>query len=97
MRRPAFLIFAFLLASCGVLQPAPPGGETPEQARDRRAKAPPPAYNLTGYPPAVRDGYVDGCESARKSAYGRKDEIRFPADAQYRMGWNDGYSICSRK
>lgn len=45
----------------------------------------------------MRDGYIDGCESARKSAYGRKDEKRFAADAKYRMGWNDGFSICSRR
>jgi hypothetical protein len=44
----------------------------------------------------VRDGYIDGCESAKRSSYGRKDEKRFAADAQYEMGWRDGFSICSR-
>jgi hypothetical protein len=53
--------------------------------------------SLTGYPPAVRDGYIDGCESARKSSYGRKDEERMAADRQYAMGWNDGFSICGRQ
>jgi hypothetical protein len=94
MRRPAALLFPFLLASCAALQPSPPPEETPAQAAERRARAPRPAYNLAGYPPATRDGYIDGCESARKSEYGRKDEKRFAADAQYRMGWNDGFSIC---
>ena len=97
MRRPASLILPFLLASCTLLQPAPASEETPEQATQRRAAAPRPEYNLAGYPPPVRDGYIDGCEMARKSEFGRKDEKRFAADASYRMGWNDGFSICSRK
>ena len=97
MRRPAILFFPFLLASCAVVQPSPPKEETPEQAKERRTKAPRPTYNLTGYPPPVRDGYIDGCESAKKSEYGRKDEKRFAADDRYRMGWNDGFSICSRR
>jgi hypothetical protein len=96
MRRPASLILPFLLASCALLAPAPVE-ETPAEAAQRRAKAPPPTYNLAGYPPAVRDGYIDGCETAKKSDYGRKDEKRFAADARYRMGWNDGFSICSRR
>lgn len=75
------------------MQPAP---ETPAQASERRGKAPRPAYNLSGYPPAARDGYIDGCESAKKSAHAGKDEPRFAADAQYRMGWRDGFSLCSR-
>ncbi len=78
------------------MPPAPPREETPAQATERRARAPRPAYNLAGYPPAVRDGYIDGCETAKKSEYGRKDAPRFAADGQYRMGWNDGFSICSR-
>lgn len=97
MRRHAACLAPLLLAGCAVLEPPPPVEETPKQAQERRAAAPRPAYNLTGYPPAVRDGYIDGCESARKSAYGRKDEKRFAADAKYRMGWNDGFSICSRR
>jgi hypothetical protein len=97
MRRPAFLLVPLLLASCAMLRPSPPAVETPTQGAERRAKAPRPAYNLSGYPPPVREGYIDGCETARKSEYGRKDEARFGADAQYRMGWNDGLSICSRR
>lgn len=97
MRRLALPLAPLLLAGCAILEPPPPVEETPQQARERRAAAPRPAYNLTGYPPAVRDGYIDGCESARKSAYGRKDEKRFAADAKYRMGWNDGFSLCSRR
>jgi len=57
MRRPASLLLPFLLASCALLAPAP-AEETPAQAAQRRAKAPPPTYNLAGYPPATRDGYI---------------------------------------
>ncbi len=45
----------------------------------------------------MREGYIDGCESAKKSEYGRKDDKRFAADAQYRMGWNDGFAICAKR
>jgi hypothetical protein len=92
MRRPAALLATLVLAACAALPPQ--GEESPAEARERRASAPPPAYNLAGYPPAVRDGYIDGCESARKSRYGRKDEKRFAADGRYRMGWNDGFAMC---
>ena len=75
--------------------PTPP--ETPAQATERRQQAPRPTYNLTGYPLAARDGYIDGCESAKRSPYGRKDAKRMAEDAQYSMGWNDGFSICQKK
>jgi hypothetical protein len=94
-RLPAFLLLPFVLASCALLAPSPAGDETPEQAAERRAAAPRPAYNLAGYPPAVRDGYIDGCETARNSPYGHKDAKRFEADPRYRMGWNDGFALCS--
>jgi hypothetical protein len=95
----AMLLLAALLAACATPGPpaAPAVEETPAEAKARRAKAPRPAYNLSGYPAAARDGYIDGCETARKSSYGRKDAGRFSSDAQYRMGWNDGFSICSRR
>jgi len=94
MRRHLLLALALLAAGCAAF---PERAETPAQAAERRAEAPRPAYNLAGYPPATRDGYIDGCESAKHSAYGRKDEPRMASDAQYAMGWNDGYSICSRR
>ncbi len=95
MRRLAPVI-AVLAAACA--GPAPrPAEETPAQAQERRARAPRPQYNLSGYPPAAREGYIDGCETAKKSPYAHKDEKRFAADAQYRTGWNDGLSICSRR
>jgi len=92
-----------LLAGCGTTAPLRPNEvpptrpETETQATERRQAAPRPTYNLTGYPPAVRDGYIDGCETAKHSSYGRKDVKRMADDAQYSMGWNDGFSICQKK
>ncbi len=100
MRIPVPLALALFAASCVVVPPPPPLPERPEspaQAIERRSRAAPPAYNLSGYPPAVRDGYIDGCETARNTPYARKDAKRMSADAQYSMGWNDGYSICKAR
>ena len=100
MRRHLAVILTFLAAGCAAVPPAPepaPQAETPQEATQRRAKAAPPTYNLTGYPPAVRDGYIDGCESAKKTPHARKDATRMAGDPQYSMGWNDGFSICKKK
>lgn len=90
---------ALLAAGCAVRPIAPPPDqpESAAHAAARRAQAPKPAYNLAGYPPAAREGYIDGCESAKRSQYARKDAKRMGEDPQYAMGWNDGYSICARK
>src|SRR5437870_9838322 len=98
MRRHGRLLTLLLAAGCAALPPAAPpqNVETPAQATQRRSSAPAPAYNLTGYPPAVRDGYIDGCESAKHTRYANKDAKRMAADPQYAMGWNDGYSICKK-
>ena len=97
MRRAFALLLALLAAGCAAFPPAPLNVETSKEAAERRAKAAPPAYNLAGYPPAAREGYIDGCESAKRSAYARKDAPRMAADPQYSMGWNDGFSICTKK
>jgi hypothetical protein len=97
MRRQSALIPLAFIAACATAPPSPQPPETPAQAQERRAKAPRPVYNLTGYPPALREGYIDGCESAKASPYAHKDEKRYFADAQYQMGWKDGFSLCSRK
>jgi hypothetical protein len=86
-----------LAAGCGALPPAPDNPEAPVDAAKRRQQAARPAYNLTGYPPAVREGYIDGCESAKKTSYARKDAKRMAVDPQYSMGWNDGFSLCKAK
>lgn len=98
LRRHLPFVMAMLAAGCGALPPAPipDRPETPAQATQRRKEASRPTYNLTGYPPAVREGYIDGCESAKRSQYARKDAKRMAGDAQYSMGWNDGFSICKK-
>jgi hypothetical protein len=60
------------------------------------AGQPPPArnVNLSGYSAAFREGYLDGCDSARAAR--RRDERRYQQDADYMMGWNDGRSACSK-
>jgi outer membrane biogenesis lipoprotein LolB len=97
MRRPLPLLLLLLLPACAVVAPAPPKEETPIEAVQRREQAPKPQYNLTGYPPALRDGYIDGCETAKQSSYGRRNEKRMATEAQYKLGWNDGFSICGKK
>ena len=99
MRRHLPPLLILLASGCGMVPPAPDitKPETPKESTERRAKAARPTYNLTGYPPAVRDGYIDGCESAKKSEYAKKDARRIAADPQYSMGWNDGFSICNKK
>jgi hypothetical protein len=100
-RRPVLAATLVILAGCAARPVAPPPvSTTPEsavQAEARRQQASRPTYNLAGYPPAVREGYIDGCETAKATRYGRKDATRFANDAQYQMGWNDGYGICGKR
>lgn len=92
VRRLLPLAVLLLASACGTLRP-----ETPAQSQVRRVQETKPAYNLAGYPPAARDGYIDGCESAKKSRYAKKDAGRMASDTQYQMGWNDGFGICGKK
>ena len=97
MRAPTLMIL-LLAAGCATVRTPPPDRpESAAQAAERREKASRPTYNLAGYPPGVREGYIDGCESAKKTQYGRKDAQRFANDSQYQMGWNDGFGICGKK
>jgi hypothetical protein len=94
---PAILLIA-MVSGCASTGPSTVPSAEPNQ---RPAGPPPssarPVYNLAGYSPAFKDGYIDGCETAKKSAYGAKDARRMSGDSQYRLGWNDGFSLCSRK
>ncbi|HET9701058.1 MAG TPA: hypothetical protein VFP70_09070 [Burkholderiales bacterium] len=53
--------------------------------------------NLSGFPPEFREGYSDGCNSARSLVATKKDEKRMKSDPQYAAGWRDGYDMCKRK
>ncbi len=79
MRLLAPVLLAMLVAGCAS-QPAP---------------APRAKVNLSGYPPAFRAGYADGCASV--NAARKRDEARFKADANYGQGWRDGYDICKSR
>ncbi len=59
--------------------------------------SPPPArrVNQSGFSAAFKQGYADGCDSARAAR--RRDEQRYEKDADYMMGWNDGSSACRRR
>jgi hypothetical protein len=53
--------------------------------------------NLAGFPPAFRDGYADGCQSAKPFAAKHRDDARYARDTQYASGWRDGYDICRKR
>jgi hypothetical protein len=70
-------------------QPSDAGGPAVENP-------PPAAHNLTGFNAAYRVGYNEGCNSA-KAGNQQRDETRFRKDADYRLGWQDGLSICMQQ
>jgi hypothetical protein len=53
--------------------------------------------NLSGYPPEFRAGYLDGCESSKRTTGQTRDAVRFKRDPQYASGWRDGYDICAKR
>lgn len=68
-----------------------------EQSRypARAPTAAAPGINLTGYTPAFRSGYADGCNSVNGPT--RRDDTRFKSEADYAQGWRDGNDICKRR
>lgn len=70
-------------------KPERPAGPLPESAK--------PKYNLTGYPVNTQQGYIDGCETAKRTSWAFKNLNRYDKDEQYRMGWDDGFAICQMK
>ena len=87
-------------------KPAPPAANTPPAPSPSSSSSttPPPAgvlsrplpnVNLSGYPPAFRDGFRDGCDSFRGN--NRRDNSRFGTNNDYTIGWQDGFSICRRQ
>lgn len=96
-----FRLLALLLTLCAgcaaqprsdaPVRPAHPAG-APAEAPPPRA-APPAPVNLSGYSPAFKQGYADGCATARGGAT-QRDEARYRSDSDYMMGWGDGNSVC---
>ncbi|PSJ17028.1 hypothetical protein [Nitrosomonas supralitoralis] len=89
------ILIALIVSACSGIstkQPLPtrkperPAGPLPESAK--------PKYNLTGYPLSTQQGYIDGCETAKRTSWAFKDLNRYDQDGQYRMGWDDGFSMC---
>jgi hypothetical protein len=83
-----------LLNACITAPPAPssvPAIAAPPAAAPR----PLPNVNLSGYPPAFKEGFRDGCDSFRGKE--RRDPNRFNKDNNYTIGWQDGFSICRRQ
>lgn len=95
------LLSLALLAGCASLPggPATPGAQpasVPAARTHAQDPAPPANVNLSGYPLAFRQGYADGCTSARQGGE-QKDATRWGADMQYRQGWTDGHAICGKR
>ena len=56
----------------------------------------PPQINLSGYSESFKWGYAEGCESADARSQ-RRNEVRYKTEANYMMGWNDGFAICAKR
>src|SRR5688572_5337214 len=85
------ILLVTLFAGCGAMTPS----SSPAPASEAERK-PEQRVNLTGYSATFKQGYSDGCESAGSRGK-RRDEGRFKTEADYMMGWNDGFSVCQRK
>lgn len=85
------LLIAIMFCTGCAMQPR--GSEPSRPSRPSQAAQPP--VNLSGYSPAFKQGYTDGCASARGSI--RRDEERYRSDNDYMMGWSDGRSVCQRR
>jgi hypothetical protein len=83
------ILLVTLLAGCGALAPTSTSTPEPESKPEQRV-------NLSGYSASFKQGYSDGCESAGSRGQ-RRNESRFKTEADYMMGWNDGFSICQRR
>jgi hypothetical protein len=90
------LLLGALVAGCATVDtPAPPSsGATIPQPEARSTAPRKVGRNLSGFPMAFRQGYVDGCDSSAGAL--SRDERRYKSDMDYLMGWNDGYAICRR-
>jgi len=83
----SMVLAAVLLAACAAAPTRSGSGDAPRATR--------PSVNLSGYNAAFKEGYADGCESARQTQ--RRNAKRYGGDNDYTMGWNDGYGMCGRR
>jgi hypothetical protein len=51
--------------------------------------------NLSGYSQPFQDGFAAGCKTAR--GIPTKDAERHRSDTDYRLGWDDGLSVCTKR
>jgi hypothetical protein len=79
-RRIGALLLATGLTSCGGQPTVTPAA---------------PPVNLSGFPPAFREGYADGCNTARGSA--KQDAARMKTDGSYAQGYQDGLTGCKKR
>ena len=99
----AAVALALLLTACaqtGTVQPSSPSQTPgavpgPQQSAPSNVEPPPPGINLSGFPLPYRQGYADGCASAKGTE--RKDAARFASDGNYRTGWQDGLALCRKR
>ena len=70
--------------------PAPVSEPAPATKPAKRAN-----LNLSGFPVPYQEGYAAGCDSRRGSRH--REEGRYKSDANYKMGWDDAYSICASR
>ncbi len=84
----------FLVGGCATIGLAPVIPTAPAPLPPT-AEPPRPSINLSGFPLPYRQGYADGCASAKGPQ--RQDATRFGADANYRTGWQDGVALCRKK
>ena len=87
MQAAARTLLVMILSCAGCATQAP--SSQPQSSQPRSSQ---PQVNLSGYSAAFRQGYTDGCDSARSSL--RRDERRYRNDSDYTIGWNDGHSAC---
>jgi len=89
----AGLVLAIAFAGCATAPSQPPQAPVePATSAPPLANPPPPPVNLQGFPLAYRQGFGDGCSTARGTE--RKDGTRFGNDGNYRVGWQDGVAQC---
>lgn len=95
-RLPLFIILTVLIISAcsGISTKQPFPAKKPERPAGPLPDSTKPKYNLTGYPVSTQQGYIDGCETAKRTSWAFKDLNRYDSEEQYRMGWDDGFSLC---